>query len=603
MDRLGRYPDLHIYHYAPYEPGALKRLMGRYATRENELDRMLRSKLFVDLYGVVRHSVRASVESYSIKKLEPLYGFKRETLLSEANLSLFRVQTRLELDDLESLGEDDRSVVQGYNQDDCTSTWRLRDWLEGLRSQLVAQGQVINRPSLTAGEPSEAISAWQQKIGAVAARLAGDVPADVKQRTPEQHARWLLANLLDWHRREEKTVWWDYFRLAELGAEDLLDEAAGLSGLRFCGVTGGTDKAPVHRYSFPPQDTDLRGDEDLRALGGSKIGCLQEISVEERWIDIKKRCDSADTHPEAVFGHNVVPSNVLRQALLRIGEYVAEHGITGQGEYQAARDLLLRERPRIDGEPLRRAGETAFYSALRIAPRLTGGVLPIQGPPGSGKTYTAARMICSLVQAGRKVGITANSHKVVRNLINAVEEAADELGIRDLSCIQKVREEETAQGRLRFTTDNAALFSAIGTSCQVAGGTAWLWARPEAMNAVDVLFVDEASQISLANIIAVSHAAPRVVLLGDPQQLNQPTQGSHPDGTDVSALDHVLGGEQTIALDRGLFIEETWRLHPSICAFSSEQFYEGRLRSRAGLECRKCTLLAELPVQACDFSR
>ena len=416
MERLGRYPDLHIYHYAPYEPGALKRLMGRYATRENELDRMLRSKLFVDLYGVVRHSVRASVESYSIKKLEPLYGFKRETLLSEANLSLFRVQTRLELDDLESLGEDDRSVVQGYNQDDCTSTWRLRDWLEGLRSQLVAQGQVINRPSLTAGEPSEAISAWQQKIGAVAARLAGDVPADVKQRTPEQHARWLLANLLDWHRREEKSVWWDYFRLAELGAEDLLDEPAGLSGLTFCGVTGGTDKAPVHRYSFPPQDTDLRGDEDLRALGGSKIGCLQEISVEERWIDIKKRRDSADTHPEAVFGHNVVPSKVLRQALLRIGEYVAEHGITGQGEYQAARDLLLRERPRIDGEPLRRDGETALDAALRIAPRLASGVLPIQGPPGSGKTYTGARMICSLVQAGRKVGITANSHKVIRNL-------------------------------------------------------------------------------------------------------------------------------------------------------------------------------------------
>ena len=154
----------------------------------------------------------------------------------------------------------------------------------------------------------------------------------------------------------------------------------------------------------------------------------------------------------------------------------------------------------------------------------------------------------------------------------------------DLSCIQKVSEEETAQGRLQFTTDNAALFSAIGTSCQVAGGTAWLWARPEAMNAVDVLFVDEASQISLANIIAVSQAAPRVVLLGDPQQLNQPTQGSHPEGTDVSALDHVLGGEQTIASDRGLFIEETWRLHPSICAFTSELFYEGRLRSRAGLE-------------------
>jgi hypothetical protein len=263
---------------------------------------------------------------------------------------------------------------------------------------------------------------------------------------------------------------------------------------------------------------------------------------------------------------------------------VAEHGITEKGEYQAARDLLLRERPRIEGELLRRDSETALDAALRIAPRFVSGVLPIQGPPGSGKTYTGARMICALVQAGRKVGITANSHKVIRNLLDAVTEAADKLGIPDLSCIQKVSEEETPRGRLQFTTENPALFSAIGNPCQVAGGTAWLWARPEAMNAVDVLFVDEASQISLANIIAVSHAAPRIVLLGDPQQLNQPTQGSHPQGTDVSALDHVLNGEQTIPADRGPFLEETWRLHPSICAFTSELFYEGRLRSRPGLE-------------------
>jgi uncharacterized protein len=176
-------------------------------------------------------------------------------------------------------------------------------------------------------------------------------------------------------------------------------------------------------------------------------------------------------------------------------------------------------------------------------------------------------MICSLVQAGQKVGITANSHKVVRNLVEAVAQAADKLGIRNLLCIQNVSENESAQGRLQFTTDNAALFSAVGNSCQVAGGTAWLWARPEAFKAVDVLFVDEASQMSLANIVAVSQAASRVVLLGDPQQLNQPTQGSHPEGTDVSALDHVLHGEQTIPSDRGLFIEETWRLHPAICAF------------------------------------
>ena len=126
--------------------------------------------------------------------------------------------------------------------------------------------------------------------------------------------------------------------------------------------------------------------------------------------------------------------------------------------------------------------------------------------------------------------------------------------------------------------------SALDNDCRAAGGTAWFWTRPDAGDAVDVLFVDEAAQMSLANVLAVSQAARTVVLLGDPQQLNQPTQGTHPDGVDTSALDHMLAGHQTIPEDRGLFLEETWRLHPTICAFTSELFYEGRLHPHQGLE-------------------
>jgi superfamily I DNA and/or RNA helicase len=143
--------------------------------------------------------------------------------------------------------------------------------------------------------------------------------------------------------------------------------------------------------------------------------------------------------------------------------------------------------------------------------------------------------------------------------------------------------EPNLQG-LEFTTDNATLLGAIGARCQVAAGTAWLWARPEACESVDTLFIDEAAQMSLANVLAVSQAAKNIVLLGDPRQLEQPMQGSHPEGTGVSALIHILGGHATIPADRGLFLEETWRLHPAICAFTSELFYESRLRSRPGLQ-------------------
>jgi hypothetical protein len=318
-------------------------------------------------------------------------------------------------------------------------------------------------------------------------------------------------------------------------------------------------------------------------VGGERFGSVQEISIEERWVDIKKRGDRIADHPEAVFAHNVIDTGVLADALLRIGEHVAECGMDGGGPSVAAEDLLMRIPPRADGRPIRMTGETGLDAARRMALAMKEGVFPIQGPPGAGKTYTGARLICSLVAAGRTVGVTANSHKVIRNLLDEAIRAAEETGI-GVECIQKPSEMEADQPRLRFTDDNSELLAAIGNGSNVAGATAWLWARADAANAVDVLFVDEAAQMSLANVLAVSHAARAVVLLGDPQQLEQPMKGSHPEGTDVSALHHLLGGEHTIPPERGLFLEETWRLHPDICEFTSELFYSGRLRPRAGLE-------------------
>lgn len=581
--RLEQYPALHIYHFAPYEPAALKRLMGRYATRENEIDRLLRAGVFVDLYAVVRHAIRASVESYSIKKLEPLYAFVRAQDLGEAGNTMAKTQACLELGDTSGVTDANRAAVNGYNKDDCLSAEALRNWLEALRVEAVKSGVAIPRPEPKSGDASEQLTDWQKKIAALIGRLTHDVPVDVAERTAEQQARWLLAYILDWHRREEKAVWWEYFRLAALSAEDLLDERAALSNLTFLEAAGGTAKAPIHRYSFLPQETELRGDEDLRALGGNKFGKVEAISLEHRTVDIKKRQDSAALHPEAVFAHSIVPTQVLAEALVRIAEHVADNGMTGNGPYQAARDLLMVEAPKIGGQPIRQAQETTLQAAVRIAPAFEPGVFPIQGPPGAGKTHTGGRMICALVSAGEKVGITANSHKVIRNLLDDVLEACAESGSA-VQCVQKVSERTDDISGIRFTTDNATLFSSIGANSPVAAGTAWLWARPEAFESVDVLFIDEAAQMSLANVLAVSHAAKTVILLGDPRQLEQPMQGSHPDGTDASALKHILGEHATVAADRGLFLEETWRLHPDICSFTSELFYEDRLRSRSGLE-------------------
>jgi predicted RecB family nuclease len=586
MQRWVSHPDLHIYHYSPYEPGALKRLMGRYASREEQIDRMLRGGLFVDLYQVVRQGIRVGVESYSIKELERVFGFERRVRLADASKNMLALQACLELPEAGAPTQDMKDTVAGYNRDDCAANRALRDWLERIRSDVIDAGQVIDRPPAPDPEPTQARSEWQERIDELTARLTRDVPADPRERSAEQQSRWLMAHLLDWHRREDKAAWWEFFRLSGLSSEDLQQERAGLSGLEYVGSAGGTARAPVHRYRFPVQDSEVREDEQLHLAGGEKLGKVEAVSYETRLIAIKKRTDTAAIHPHAVFTHKVVDTRVLAESLLRIARYIADKGVVGAGRYQAARDLLLREPPRLGGASIQLPAETTFDAAVRIAP-LVRGVLAIQGPPGAGKTHTGARMICALVKKGSKVGITANSHKVIRKLLDEVVLAAEEVAL-NIRCIQKAGEPEADQTHIRFAKDNEDVFRALhSTGCQVAAGTPWLWARPEAHDCVDVLFVDEAAQMSLANVLAVSQAAETIILLGDPQQLDQPTQGSHPDGVSVSALDHVLGGHKTITAERGLFLEQTWRLHPQICEFISELFYESRLLPLAGLEAQQ----------------
>ena len=584
MERWSKHPDMHVYHYGAYEPGALKRLMGRYASREDEIDRMLRGGLFVDLLTVVRQGIRASVESYTIKNLEVFYGFQRSTPLAEARSSLLNVQKAVELDTSPEISEKDRAVVAGYNCDDCLSVLYLRNWLEEIRTQLIASGASIARPALRESAPSEDVDEWQQKVAALVTRLTADIPADLEARTTEQHARWILAYSLDWHRRELKPTIWEKFRLAELPEDELTDERAAVTGLIFQGIVGGTAKAPVCRYRFPPQDVDLRTDTGFFLAGTTdSFGDLEAYSLSDRTLDIKKRTKMADVNPSAIYGIKIVDPGVIPETLLKIGEYVAANGLAGVGPYQAARDLLLRLPPLQNGESLRRPEESVLDAAIRIVLEMPSGVLAIQGPPGAGKTYTAAHMICALVAAGKRVGITANGHTIIRTVLDRVVTEAKTAGI-SVSCVQKPKKKQDDVDRIRFTQSNPEFFSLLKDSCQVGGGTAFLWSRPEALESVDVLFVDEAAQMSLANVLAVSQACKTLVLLGDPRQLEQPMQGSHPEGTDVSALDYILAGKQTIGNDQGPFIEETRRLHPDICQFTSEMFYEKRLRSHAGLE-------------------
>jgi len=566
VKRREQFPNLHIYHFSSYEPGALKRLMGRYTTREDEIDHMLRAGVFVDVFRVVKQALRAGIETYSLKALEVFYSFNRETALQDARHNLSHLECALELNETANIPAAVFQTIEAYNREDCVSTLRLRDWLEEIRHRLVLDGANIERPQLEPGDPSEDIDERRKRALALMERLLQGVTDNPPERSSEGQAKWLLAHMLEWHRREDKVSWWEYYRLCELTDEDLLDEPSAIAGLEFVKRMGGTAKCPIDRYRFQPQDTQVRQGDTLKTSAGN-FGSAEAIDMVERTLDIKKRSDTAELHPKSVFVHNVVDTKEMADSLYRLGTWVAANGVDAPGLYRAGRDLLLRNPPRLKAGVL-------DYS-----------VLPIQGPPGAGKTYKAARMICDLLRDKKKVGITAVSHKVIRKLLEEVLKAAKEEKVA-VHCIEKVTEKsKTPHPSIPETTDNKRVLAAIKAGeAQVAAGTAWLWARSDFAESVDVLFVDEAGQMSLADVLAVSQGAKSLVLLGDPQQLEQPLQGTHPPGVDASALQHVLGTHETMPAESGLFLDETWRLAPSICRFTSELFYENRLEPREGLE-------------------
>jgi len=589
MARWAKCPAMHVYHFTGYESGALKRLMGRYATREDEIDRMLRAYLLVDLHTVTRRAVRASVEHYSLKALEPFYEFERKTPLEDARTALRQVQHALELGEAAQLDPTLQNTVAQYNGDDCHSTRRLRDWLETERFQLERNGHPVPRPARPDGAPSAVLDERQQRTAALGAALRNGIPADPAERNQQQAARWLLSHLLDWHRREVKSEYWEYYRLGSLSDEELLDERSGLAGLSFVERLSIERKIPTDRYSFEKQETDLRAGEELRAKE-EKIGKIVEIDLASRLVDIKKTKKTSEVHPTAVYAKNIGPTtDVLSNSLLRIGTWVEANGLDSTGPYRAARDLLLRLPPRLTGgsATLLAPGEQTLAAAKRVGTQLDHSILAIQGPPGAGKTYTGARMICELVRQGKRVGITATSHKVIRNLLDEVVKAAGEEKLTGLRCVQKVRDTDKPEHdppHIQTTVETRETLAAFLAGAQVLAGTAWLWAQEDYSEAVDVLFVDEAGQMSLANVLAVSQAAKSIVLLGDPQQLEQPLRGNHPAGADASALEHLLAGAKTMPPGMGIFLEKTWRMHPKLTQFTSEAFYEGRLRSRDGLE-------------------
>jgi len=580
--RRERHPELRIYHYSPYEPSALKRLASRYAVHGDLLDDLLRGERFVDLYRVVRQGVRVSVERYSIKELEPLFGFNRQVELRDVRAHKRAVESLLQLGHRELPTESSR-VVEQYNEDDCRAAAELRDWLEGEREKLRTAGERIERPTVTSSEAPPNVTERLARIQPLEAALLDGLPADPGARDAQQEARWLLAHMLQWHRRELNCTYWELYRLCDLDAEELQEESAALAGLRLLKEIDKKQynergKSRIYRFNFDPQDSQLRDDDKIRIAGTTdSAGKIAKVDHAAGWVDISasEKLEERDlAAPLGVYKCTVVPGEAMEDSLERIADRAVKSGCDTSRLDPLAAKLLLR----TPSEALK----LSFTSSWDPALHLNGDVLPVQGPPGSGKSYTGARMILALYRQGRKVGVCATSHAVIENLLLAVRKAAE----ADGGAVPRLVRADKGKGDavIAVMKPDRARSSFQEGEYDVMGGTPWLWSSEDCVSIVDTLFIDEAGQMSLANAVACTPATRNLVLLGDPQQLAQPTKASHPQGTEVSVLEHCLGEQQTISSDRGLFLEDTYRLHPAICTFISELYYEKRLRSAADRE-------------------
>jgi predicted RecB family nuclease len=596
VNRWRQFPNLHIYHFAPYEPTSIKRLASMHAVFEQEVDELLRADRFVDLHAIFKEALLASVENYSLKTLEGFTTYTRKIDLHDASVARKNVECALELNDFTSLAKETLEIVESYNEDDCLATEALHTWLEDLRASLLSKGCDFQRPVPPPQEPNEDLKKREIRSRALFASLTKDLPEDRLIWTDEHKARWLLAHQVDYFRREDKTAWWEHFRIHKLEHEELLDERKAVTGLQFIEALPlrPKERTLIHKYRYPSQEIGLSIGDKLIVINsqdetnkiGREIGSVESISLEDNTINIRKRTDATEIHPPSLHAYDRIDPGTLWTSLMNLAEKIDEDGLDRKFSFQASKDLLMKRKPKLldgkEGAELL-SGESVANGAIRIALNLDKSILPIQGPPGAGKTYTGAKMIIELIKAKKKIGVTAISHRVITTLFEKVKELSEKENFKVRFAHKVTNKMDYMPEWVEQIKESKKVLDAINLGA-IVGGTAWLWCSDDFSETVDYLFIDEAGQMSLSQALAASRAARNIVLLGDPQQLEQPQRGSHPEGSDVAALTYLLEGSQTMPKSKGLFLDVTYRMHPKVSRFTSEMFYERKLKSLPGLE-------------------
>ncbi len=573
--------SIKIYHYGHYEPSTLKRLMGQYGLCERMIDDLLRSEVFVDLYQILKQSLLIGTYSYSLKSIESLYYPERETIVSSG------ADSAVEFSKWLIEGGDPRkskflSRIEDYNRDDCFSTLDLERFLRKIKKEMGINYIPINSDEkLKREEDPDALkticsSQAKRMLESIDKKFLGlsFENADIPSYVCEQ-----IAHCLDFVRREENPEWWDFFSLHDISQEDLRESPDALINVRIKSISG---KEYICVFDLA-QDSKFHKSSSVRVLENQSPN--EKLNVEN--IDYSRGeivlSGKFSSLPNDYFtlapGKVFFNKDMILKALLKIA-LSFDKTKKYFGLKKCVHDILIKSSPDIKGrksdEPLI-SGQNAIPELTDLVLKMNNTILCIQGPPGTGKTYTGSRIISELFKRNKVVAISSNSHKAMNHLALKVSEMNPRSRIIKLSSGDKLKEDKIQFEGTNIEVKTTSVKQSELGSYDLIVGTVYYLSKLE--NAVDYLFIDEATQVALPNLLAMANCTSNILLLGDQMQLEQPIKGAHPGESGNSALVHLTNGRKTVERSFGIFLETTYRMHPEICSFISEEFYDSRLFS------------------------
>ena len=564
------HPHMHVYHYNHTERSSIERLT-RDAPDENLFASLVESGLFVDLFTVAKNAVRVGTESYGLKHLEHLVQFERSGAIDQGAGAVVEYEEWMASGEQRLLDD-----IATYNEDDVKSTRALRDWLVSQRpADLPWRESVIERET------------YELDTDELVARL---------HEFDDDTVEHLLGDMLNYWRRERSADVTPKYVALNGDYSVLYDNVDYLTNLRVVRREDpvGRERVPKLVLAWPPQATD-RGlgarDEVLYAGVGVPYGkgVVADVDYERREVSIRwgKVQEAMVGAPAVLTRDRYFRPGAKSSALKDLARQVLDplqHGAPGR----LALSLLAGDPPRFNPGhgPLDGVFDDRLASIYPWVEHLDESFVAVQGPPGTGKTYSGSHIIHYLVSRGLRVGVLAMSHGAIDNLMRAALEVFDDAGDRE--SLRALRWEDVPPAPLEGVTYSKDKRDLTSGEFNLIGGTAWLWAHAEMRQApVDVLLVDEAGQLALADAVASCAGTRNMLLLGDPLQLAQVAKAEHPGGSGASVLEHILGEHVTVPAARGVFLTRTWRMHPDVCDFISRQIYEGRLTADAS--CRQQT--------------